>query len=61
VWRASLTARIERMLATRAFVLVEAGSGLTMARVTGELDFFAPLFAMRGAWLALGVGAGAAF
>jgi hypothetical protein len=41
---------------------IEAASGVTTIRVTGELSGLdTPLFAMRGEWLAFGAGVGAAF
>jgi hypothetical protein len=43
------------------FVGAEAGVGLTTQRVTGLVDGQATLFALRGPWLAFGLGGGVSF
>jgi hypothetical protein len=62
VWAGpSLGARGRCALSRRWFVVAAATAGLTTRRVTGLVDGQTALFEVRGPWLSLGAGLGAAF
>jgi hypothetical protein len=56
-----LEGRARRALGRAAYVVAQAGAGLTTRRVTGLVDGQTPLFELRGAWLDLALGAGVSF